>query len=131
MLSGPYGQVVVPGVADPALRACLYAVHAEEAPAQVQPESLAVPRDGLCRARQGTRAATLRALRLVQYRQAPETIGERGRSARRIKDCPAALPEALPDNVDHGVSLGLQVVPAVGEVEALVAQREIGDLLVA
>ena len=67
---------------------------------------------------------------VVEHGQAAEPIGERGRFAGRIGDRPVALPEALANDLEHGRSLGLQVVPAVGEVEALVAQREVGDLLV-
>ena len=42
-----------------------------------------------------------------------------------------ALAETLPDDREHELSFAsLEVVSAVREVEALVAEREIGDLLV-
>src|SRR5262249_12641653 len=101
----PDRQAVVLGVADPTIRTGLAALRAEDATAQVQAQPPIVPQDCIGRARLEAGAATLRAPRLVQQGQAPEAIGERRRIARRVGKGPAALPEALPNDVDHGPSL--------------------------
>ena len=106
VLPGPRGQAVVLGVADRPFRTGLDAVGAEEAAAQVEPEALVVARDGVGRAGLGAGAAAVRALRLVEHGQAAEAVGQRGRLARRIGDRPVALPEALPNDGEHGRSLG-------------------------
>ena len=127
---GRRGQAIVLGEADRAFGARIDAVGAEEAPAQVQPEALVVACNGVRRAGLGAGAAAVGTLRFIEHWQAAEAIGEWGRFGGRIGDRAVALPEALPNDVDHERSLGLEVVPAVGEVEALVAEREIRDLLV-
>src|SRR5881396_2486383 len=126
VLARPGPEPVVPAVDDRSLRARLDTCGAEEAAPQVEPQSPTVAPDGVGRTRVDTGRATGATLRLIEPGAAPEPVRQQGLRVR-VRDRPMPLPQARDDRLQH--DRASEVMATVRQVEALVAERKVGDLL--
>jgi hypothetical protein len=106
----------------------LLTVRTEETSTEVQKEAAGVPGDRVRRTGLDAGTAAVGAAGSVQDRQTSEAIWQK-LPARGEWDRAVALPEAGGEDFQHGFIS--QVMTAVGQVEALVAEREVGDRLIA
>ena len=126
------GEPVVLRVRDRALGAGLDAVGAEEAAPEVEPRGPpVVTRDGVGRARLDARAAAVGAAASRRGRgSAAEPLGQL-RLDGRVRDRAMTVQAGGEDSQHRKAPRGSEIEAAVREVEALVAEREVGDLLAA
>src|SRR5207247_3027469 len=122
-------EAIVPAVGNSPIGARVRALGAEEAPPQIDRLSAEVDRDGAGRAGVGTERAAGSTLGRVDSRMTPEPVGER-RLTVGVADRATALAKAGDERFQHCGPF-LEVMPTVRQVEALVAEREVGDLLTA
>ena len=121
-------ETVVATVGDGTVGAGVRALGAEQAPPKVDAQLRALPPDGIRGAGVGTEGAARAALGRIDLGPPSKAIGQR-RLPVGIGDRAMPLTQARREGLQHRNSL--EIMATVREVQALVAQGEVRDLLVA
>ncbi len=106
VVAGSRGEPIVLREADRSFGTGVDAIIAEEAAAQVEPETVRIAGHGIGGARLDARLASVGTFRFVEYGQAAEAIGKRRRLTGGIGDRPLALTNTLSNDRKHGLSFG-------------------------
>ena len=132
IVAGSYGQPIIASHRDRVIGARTPAIIAEEAPAQIDPAGLAIETDRICRTRFRAFPAIGPASCRINGRRSMKAFGEFRRIPFGIGHGAMALPQTREQNLNHDLTgITSQIMSAIREVEAFVAEWEIGDLLAA
>src|SRR5262245_54764650 len=119
---------MVAGLRDSVGRADLHAGSAKNATTEIERNGFARgASDGSRRANRHADIAAVCAFAGVHLERAAVTVGHRWRRSVRIGHCFAAALQPMDDSINdkHGFGSASKIKAAVGEVEALIADREI------